>query len=155
MSADYFRALKGMGMTTNRNNQRRGSQVEQIAAHRLVYLGFGLVCRISTPTAMIRGKRVFSGKAEGDLRAVGPGGVSVLCECKSRPDRLVFSDFEHHQVARLDEHQALGGISLVAWHKVTELWILPWDIMRAQGFSKGEGIGSAWAEKNQIIRGQL
>ncbi len=134
----------------NRRNQRIGAQVERIAALRLIYLGFKMVCRISTPTAIIRGKRIFCGKAEGDLRAVGPGGTSVLVECKSRPERLTFSDLEKHQSARLDEHLALGGISLVAWHNSDGIYVLPWDIMRAQGFGKGHGIGSEWAAKNEI-----
>lgn len=144
-------------MSINSRNQRRGQAVELVAANRLRYLGFDMVLQIATPTKMVRGKRTFCGKAEGDLRAVGPGGISILAECKSRPSHLVFSDLEDHQWRRLDQHRDLGGLSLMCWHNSTaaELFVLPWDVMRAQGFGPGQGIDASWAILNQIQRRQL
>lgn len=139
-------------MNKARFSQRRGAATEAVTGLRLRFLGFGLICRINTPTKAIRGKRIFSGTCEGDWRAVGPGGISVLIECKYRPERLVFSDLEAHQWSRLDEHLKLGGLSLLAWQCRTGLFVLPWNILRAQGFAKGEGIGAEWAERHQLQR---
>ncbi len=141
-------------MSKARFSQRRGVATQKVAAMRLTFYGFRMVQQIATPTAMIGGKRRFSGKAEGDIRAIGPGGLSVLCEAKWRPERLVFSDLEDHQWQNLDQHHALGGISLLAWQCRAGLFIVPWDILRAQGFAAGEGIGVDWAEKNQWKNGQ-
>ncbi len=149
-------------MISGRRNQRVGQTVQQVAAMRLIYLGFNMVIQIATPMKKILGKWVHCGQAEGDIRAMGPGGLSVLCECKSRkPDtvepHLIFSIFEHHQVARLDQHHRLGGISLVAWHLggMGKLYILPWDLMRTQGFGPGISIKESWAELNQYRRDQV
>lgn len=56
-------------------------------------------------------------KVSGDVRAVGPGGVSVLVEVKVRPvdDGLSWSDLAVHQHAALAAHRAAGAVSVVVW----------------------------------------
>jgi hypothetical protein len=59
---------------------------------------------------------------------------------KSRTDRDTFrwSDLEAHQREALDNHQELGGLSLVVWViESGEAIVLPWPI---EGLAKGKSV---------------
>lgn len=89
-------------------------------------LGFSCIERIETGFTLKRkdGEIVGafpSAKVSGDVRAIGPGGVTVHCECKYRPaDRLKWSDFEKHQLDHLEAVTKAGGWAFVSW--VTSLY---------------------------------
>ena len=87
-----------------KRNKRAGKVGESIALVRLR----------QPKTRAIVGAHPIAAVA-GDIRAVVPGGRSVLVEVKARPGRLCWSDLEPHQVANLDEHQRAGGLSLLAY----------------------------------------
>lgn len=119
-----------------RINQRKGAAGERAATAQLGALGVGMIEVINVGgdfikwtdkrrgLALIRIKR----KASGDRRGVVSGtGRSVLVEAKSPEDTLKESDFEPHQLPKLREHAALGGLSLIAWaHPVNGVALVPY-----------------------------
>jgi len=80
----------------------------------------------------------------GDWRGIMPGGRSVICEVKERPERLIWSDLEAHQHAALQEHADLGGLSLLAWVSKHRAFLLPYPCPtlapRQQGLTTTAGI---------------
>lgn len=67
-------------------------------------------------------------KVSGDIRAIAPGGRSVLAEVKVRDHNLRWTDLEPHQRHALSEHNRLGGLSLLIWLHTTGAYILPWPL---------------------------
>ena len=65
------------------------------------------------------GKLHARGKVSGDFRAVGLNGQSVLVEVKSHAGSLPYGAFRAHQLTALSEHNAWGGLSLIAWVETT------------------------------------
>jgi len=125
-----------------------GERVGRIILHQM---GLEMIERIHTPWKVIfktlphGGRKVVDAfpleKVAGDFRAIVPGtGQSVLIEVKSRTDRDTFrwSDLESHQREALDNHQELGGLSLVVWViESGEAIVLPWPI---EGLTKGKSV---------------
>ncbi len=103
-------------------NAKDGSAAENIAKRMLIESGrFAMVERIETGMKVLYGKggRITAAfpieRVSGDFRAIIPGvGRSVLVEVKFRKDsKLSFSDFKQHQHDALNEHNKLGGVSIV------------------------------------------
>ncbi len=121
-----------------RRSQRLGADAEQIIINRLKSAGFKQVVPIKTGMIKVGRKWIHAEKVAGDIRAVGPAGVSVLVESKYRTeDVLVWSDLETHQVRHLDEHHAAHGISLLAWSSPMGIAILRWPVF---GFGPGRSL---------------
>ncbi len=118
----------------NRRNRKAGYSSEEAAAAQLRAMGFRMVEPIQTGWRVVRDRqgrivRAFPlEKVSGDIRAVAPGGRSVLVEVKERDRNLRWSDFEPHQRQALDEHAALGGLSLVVWLYQGQFYVLHWPI---------------------------
>lgn len=123
-----------------RASQGAGADAEAIVRNRLIASGFKHVCRIETGFAKIRGKWTRVRKVAGDIRCVGEDGRSVLVEVKWRPERLVFSDLENHQIDALNEHQYVGGMSLLAWCHRGGAELLYWSELLLMGFGPGSYI---------------
>lgn len=117
------RRLKASG------SQQWGAAAQLIAMQRMRLMGFGMVEEIHTGYRKLAGRWVACKKVSGDIRAVAPGGVSVLVEVKFRPDRLAFSDLTGHQVMALTEHHRVGGMSFVCWVHLPG-GVLQADLMR-------------------------
>ncbi len=119
---------------TNRRNRKAGYSSEEAAAAQLRAMGFRMVEPIQTGWRVVRDRhgRIVNAfpleKVSGDIRAVAPGGRSVLVEVKERDRNLRWSDFQPHQREALDEHAALGGLSLVVWLHRGHFYVLPWPI---------------------------
>ena len=119
---------------TNRRNRKAGYSSEEAAAAQLRALGFRMVEPIQTGWRVVRDRhgRIIRAypleKVSGDIRAVAPGGKSVLVEVKARDRNLRWSDFQPHQRQALDEHAALGGLSLVVWLHQGDFYVIPWPI---------------------------
>jgi penicillin-binding protein-related factor A (putative recombinase) len=117
--------------------------------------GCKMVVEIPTPIKIVRGKPIRSKKVFGDKRAIIPGtGQSVLAEAKAtgKEDRLKHSRLKAHQIAALDEHHNLGGLSLLIWVSGYGTYCMKWPI---PGFQKGRSIKVAeaptyeWAGVNE------
>lgn len=117
----------------SRENRQAGETAEAIAKRALIAAGYLMVERVHTPWGVVRrGKRIVSAypksKVSGDFRAIGPGGLSVLAECKDRKNgKLSLSNFEDHQIEALDVHARLLGISLIAWVYNGKCKLLLWE----------------------------
>lgn len=125
--ADARRRIQG------KKNVAMGAAAEFLVKRALERLGFGQLCRIETGWRVMRvkGRMIVRGpmaKVAGDWRAVGKNGQSVLVEVKHRAEKLIYSDLESHQVRALDEHHALGGLSLLAWVHDQGAIIMRWPI---------------------------
>ena len=135
---------------TNRRNRKAGYSSEKAAAAQLRAMGFRMVEPIQTGWRVVRDRhgRIINAfpleKVSGDIRAVAPGGRSVLVEVKERNRNLRWSDFQPHQREALDEHAALGGLSLVAWLYRGHFYVLPWPI---PGFGPRKSISSEQGEQ--------
>tara|TARA_R110002020_G_scaffold451901_1_gene666106 strand:+ start:1024 stop:1500 length:477 start_codon:yes stop_codon:yes gene_type:complete len=119
----------------NIRNQRNGSDGELIAHRALHNLGYHFINKINTPWLITRSRtgKVLGAKAcgtvTGDLRAVAPGGISVLAEVKRHNGpRLTYSTLEAHQHEDLAAHNAVEGISLLIWIHEREAYILRYPI---------------------------
>ncbi len=119
---------------TNRRNRKAGYSSEEAAAAQLRAMGFRMVEPIQTGWRVVRDRhgRIVNAfpleKVSGDIRAVAPGGKSVLVEVKARDRNLRWSDFQPHQREALDEHADLGGLSLVVWLHQGRFYVIPWPI---------------------------
>ena len=133
---------------TNRRNRKAGFSSEEAAAAQLRALGFHMVEPIETGWRVVRDRhgrivRAFPlEKVSGDIRAVAPGGRSVLVEVKERDRNLRWSDFQPHQREVLTRHAALGGLSLVMWLHNGRFYVLQWPI---PGFGPRKSISPARA----------
>jgi hypothetical protein len=109
-----------------RRNRCDGEQAQLITMEFMSQLGYLCIERIETGFTLKRkdGQIVGafpSAKVSGDVRAIGPRGVTIHCECKYRPaDRLKWSDFEEHQLEHLEAVTKAGGWAFVSW--VTSLY---------------------------------
>jgi hypothetical protein len=117
-----------------RRRKQRGNVGEAIVRHRLHAAGFGMIERIHTGYRKVGDRWVPSARVSGDFRAVAPGGISVLVECKVRDRVLSWSDLELHQRDALTHHHSLGGISMLAWIHLPDTDLLRWPIA---GFGPG------------------
>jgi len=125
-----------------RRNHAFGEHCQNLAQSTLQRMGFAMVERVHTPFRLHRvGGRITGAspveKVSGDLRAVAPGGRSVLAEVKNREERLVWSEIDKHQVAALDHHADVDGRSLLIWVRLRPalaIDVLDWAILRAAGF---------------------
>lgn len=114
----------------------QGMQAQEVVGMALRRLGLRMVEPIETGYDLVRRDgRVVGGKPKrkvhGDWTAIVPyTGRSVRCEAKKRQDDVLsLSDFEPHQLQALNEHHALGGLSLVGWrNSATIIEILRWPI---------------------------
>jgi len=118
----------------NSRNRKAGSSSEEAAAAQLRAMGFRMVEPIQTGWRVVRDRhgRIVHAfpleKVSGDIRAVAPGGKSVLVEVKERNRNLRWSDFEPHQRQALDDHAALAWVSLVVWLHQGQFYVMPWPI---------------------------
>lgn len=98
-----------------------GKRAEDIVRMRLIGLGLLRVQRVATPVEVRRFKgkiigATFRGRVDGDFHAVVPGtGRAVLVEVKKRPEPLIWSVLEPHQVQALNSYRAVGALPLLAW----------------------------------------
>ncbi len=119
----------------SRRSQRMGAQAQRIVVRLLRVRGYKCVTEIATKMRKFGTRWVFAEKAAGDIRAVGPGGISVLAECKMRSyEHVVWSDLEAHQIASLNEHLAAGGQSLLVLVGNGTAQVLSWSALIADGF---------------------
>lgn len=139
MTAQEYRQQRGA------NSQRTGASGEDAAAIALGTIPtLREVTRIHTGWKVLRFRRRARGgsnssqlaeiipysKVAGDFRAVVHGsGRSVLVEVKTREDRnLRWSDFEPHQLQRLQAHTDAGAIALVVWVHCSGVYVLRWPV---------------------------
>lgn len=119
-----------------RANALRGASAQGAVVLLMKTAGYKCVEPIETGWKITRrnGKVVDAkprGKVAGDVSAVSPvGGLSVLVEIKQRPESLSLSDFEPHQLERLQSRDDAGGIGLVAWHHREGISLIRWDAFR-------------------------
>ncbi len=119
----------------SRRSQRMGAQAQRVVVRLLRVRGYKCVTEIATKMRKCGARWVFAERAEGDIRAVGHDGVSVLVECKYRShDHLSWSDLAAHQIASLNAHTAAGGESLLAWVGSGGVQVLSWSALIADGF---------------------
>lgn len=131
----------------SRANTIRGDHAQQLVAYTLRAAGFGMIQPIATPWRVTRRydpktktSKIVGASPKGavfaDFMAVVPGsGRSVIVEVKLRADGVLsLSNFGKHQIAALDEHHKLGGLSLVAVVEGGRVNLLQWPI---SGLAKG------------------
>jgi hypothetical protein len=97
-----------------KKSQATGKMGEALCEIALRNAGYKMIERVRPATMVIKGKMVYLTQCSGDFRAVGPGGKSVLVECKYRERNLRPSDFQAHQIKSLNDHFLSQGISIVA-----------------------------------------
>jgi hypothetical protein len=137
-----------------RREQRIGKHGQNTAAAVLSgRCGINMVEQIGTPVLLIpvQAQRrntyqvIFGEKVSGDHRGLIGRGTSVLAETKTILDRnLRFSDLREHQPARLSEHAAYGGISLLVWVHGMGAYVMQWPI---DGFEAGTSLTHERAEE--------
>ncbi len=132
----------------HRRSKVIGNAAELVVRSRLLLKGLVMVERIEVGWTLVRGPggkiigATPNDKVSGDWRALAPGGISVLVECKYRAacTRLTFSDLQPHQRLALDAHHAFGGLSLLAWVSPAGVRLLRWPV---PGFVAGSGLADA------------
>lgn len=150
---DFFDGSKLVGRVRGRVNKRNGDTAEHIAMEMLRQLGYKKIEKIETGFSVVRrGTQIVSAfpkeKVSGDIRAIGPRGVTVHCEVKYRPNStLKYSDFEPHQFDHLQEVYDAQGIAYVAWVislYPAKLYLLEWPVP----IKKGRGMTRDQAQKH-------
>lgn len=152
-----------------KRNQRIGNAGEEFVANALSGRGLDMVEKVGTPVRLIpvedrarlalnrKGVRTsdlfhvkFGEKVSGDRRAIiGGMGISVLIEVKTRlTSKLSVSDFEAHQLPALEEHDRLGGLSLIAWVHESGVYVMRAPI---PGFEKYKPLSPERAAGLDII----
>lgn len=138
----------------SKTNAKRGQVAQDTVCHHLIAMGFKCVAEIATPKKVFVGKTIYTSKVAGDFYALGKDGRGVLVEVKCRTvDNLHHSDFQPHQITRLDEYQENKGLSLVAWvnfEKVDRVAILNWKTIGFQLREKGGSISWDRAQLDKI-----
>jgi hypothetical protein len=135
-----------------KRSRAEGRRGEALVEHRLRALGIAMVERINVERLQVGGKALFKKRVSGDFRGIIPWtGRSVLVEVKLRPDTLSRSDLEKHQHAALWEHQCMGGLSLVAWVRGIDVFILTYKGFLAD-CSPGEPLTVEKARTLQITK---
>jgi hypothetical protein len=140
-------------MTKLQNDQGRVGQEHAAAALRRI--GVKCVEKIGTPVRLVPVVKkpgayfvYWEEKVSGDHRGILPGGRSVLAETKSIYDKnLTWSDLRPHQPDRLDDHAAMGGLTLLVWVSSRGVFIMQWPV---PGFGPGKGITLEQAKKLDI-----
>lgn len=138
-----------------KSSQSRGKAGEDAARLALASAGFKMIERIGTPVRLVKHpfvdgyfRVIYGERVAADFRAVGPLGVSVMAEVKT-VDTLRWSDFRAHQPDALSEHEACGGVSLVAWVR-DEVYIMRWCDMLAAGFAPRKSLSVAQARALRV-----
>lgn len=139
-------AMRTAGLQAQR--QRNGQQAEELVRKALVARGLRLVEKVEVGFGVTAdGRRFAKGKVSGDFRAVcpvaldgRPAGLSVLIEVKAHDERLGWAAFRPHQIDALDEHDAAGGITEVAWVDRGHIRFIPWFHFRLVGFRPGRSV---------------
>jgi penicillin-binding protein-related factor A (putative recombinase) len=121
----------------HRKSQASGDFGEQIARQALHQFGICMIEKVNTPWKVLwAGKKIVNAfpveKVSGDFIGIGVAGKKVLVEVKYREDKLSLSDFESHQIIKLEENSRLGGISLVVWIMKHEWAIYYWPAMHLE-----------------------
>lgn len=128
-----------------KKNRARGKVGENIFMYRLLALGVHMPEEVHTPWRISRkpgmGQDAFGRpcksrivgatpmkKVSGDIRGVLMGGRSVLAECKSYDDKLLFSCLDENQHASLSNHHKYGGLSLLCWKWQNGHSVMIWPI---------------------------
>lgn len=130
-----------------RINRADGESAQHITMELMKDLGYRCVEKIETGMTLKRQDGAIVGafpsaKVSGDIRAIGPKGITIHCECKYRPEKedgrlvLQWSDFEKHQIEHLEAVTEAGGLAFVSW--VTSLYParlfwLQWPIPMRKG----------------------
>jgi len=137
--------------TVTNQSAAKGKAAEAIVRNMLIAMGLRCVERIETGFKIGKGigtRRIPVSKVSGDFRAVVPGsGVSVLVEVKRRPKCLRWSDLEEHQRRALSEHDAVGGISLLAWVSSEGVAIMQWPL---PPHALRIGLSLEWQQANRL-----
>lgn len=117
-----------------------------------------MVEKIGTPVVLVpagnvRGRQAFfvtyEEKVSGDHRGILEGGTSVLAETKTIMDRnLAWSDLRDHQPTRLDQHNELGGVSLLVWVHHTGVYVMRWPV---SGFGPRKSITPEQADSINLF----
>ena len=140
---------RGQRAATNSRNRKKGSKAEDIVAHALEAAGYLCIEPIETGWTIIRKydpvkkqSVIVSAfpkkKVSGDIKAIEPGtGRAVHVEVKARPDNLVYSALEDHQVKALDRVVAAGGVGILAWVRGLECRLYRWPVA---GFGPGKSL---------------
>ncbi len=142
MNNDLFvRSMRG------RKAKAKGRAGEQLFMLALTQLGVQMPEEVHTPWRIKRVMQRIVGatpmkKVSGDIRGILVGGRSVLCECKSFDDKLLFSHLQKHQVEALDQHSAIGGLSLLAWKWQEGYAVMRWPV---DGFKPGKSLSTVRA----------
>lgn len=97
-----------------KKSQSTGRMAESLCRLALEQAGYAMIEKVETPRIQVKGRFIYTKTCSGDFRAVGPGGKSVLVECKYRDRPLRPSDFQDHQIESLRKMNKLDGISIVA-----------------------------------------
>lgn len=138
--------------------KKRGNLAEQQVQRLMHYNGYSHIEKVHDawrpiqPLTDAKGNRqggkwicvMTTGTLSGDLRAVAPGGRSVLVEVKARDGNLIYSTLQEHQRKSLDAHARAGGLSLVAWVADHGTYFIEWPI---EGFIPRSSIDATWAAR--------
>ena len=133
-------------------NKRNGDIAERITMEMFRQLGYKKIEKIETGFSVVRrGKQIVSAypkaKVSGDIRAIGPRGITIHCEVKYRPNAtLKMSDFEPHQLTHMQEVHDAKGIAFISWVISlcpAKLYLLEWPIP----IKKGRGLTREQAAK--------
>ena len=141
---------KLMRSERSRRNVKRGYKSQDVAEKYLRKIGFLFVEPIETGWVIIRkydsrtkkNKIVHAfpkKKVSGDFTCVERGtGRAIHIEVKSMPDKLLWSNFEPHQIEALNEKSKENVLCFVAWvRSPVEVKLLQWPIF---GFKKGKSV---------------
>lgn len=118
-------------------NMKQGEEAEDRVKRELEEHGFLMVEKIETGYKVVYENGKVTGawpnrKVTGDYTAIVPDGSGrfVICEVKSKPEKLIFSALQEQQVKALNQAHELGAISLLAWHntKTDTLYIMRWPV---------------------------
>lgn len=129
-----------------------GANGETLVRAELARLGMREIRRVHTPWKIIRNSTgqivdaVPQESVEGDFRCIDQTGKSVLVEAKTHTatDRVVWSDFEDHQIDAMDRHVQCNGRAFIAVVLNDRAFVLSWPI---EGFGPGRSI--------KIVQGRL
>ena len=131
--------------SVHRKSQVSGDFGEAVARQALHQFGVRMVEKVNTPWKVLWAvKKIVNAfpveKVSGDFIGIGAAGKKILVEVKYREDKLSLSDFESHQIDKLEENHQLGGISLVVWVQKHVCCIYYWPRMELKkGFPFNPG----------------
>ncbi|WP_294348020.1 hypothetical protein [Prosthecochloris sp.] len=136
------------------NRQRRNAKTGNISEEHVIALlrrhGYKRVEAIERAWIIKRaGGKIISAipkkKVSGDIKAMTKDGKIVHVEVKCRQEKLLYSDFEKHQVEALSDVVKYNGIAFAAWYRNPyEIVLLRWPI---KGFGPRKSI--TWEQAKQ------